>query len=145
MQRLKLRIVSVPGARLGFVLAGLFWGSALAGQECGYVSTFFRGSETRDLYEARVGTIDQKNQLLEQSEHRLPVGIHELKIYELIDAPELSVDNRHRGYGKSLRVEIQPNKVYFIGAKFNSLKRFDRNLFWEPVVWQVSDQACKPD
>jgi hypothetical protein len=111
---------------------------------CGAVSTFFDGPETKHLHQARVGVIDNNNTLLEISEHRLPPGKHELRVYEFIDAPELKVPARHRGYGKVLTVEVEANKVYRIGARFNHLKPFDRNDFWEPVVWQVADKTCEP-
>ncbi|NQD37113.1 hypothetical protein HPT27_08755 [Permianibacter sp. IMCC34836] len=116
---------------------------AIAGN-CGAVSTFFDGPETRDIYEARIGAIDSSNTLLENREHRLAPGKHELRIYEFIDAPELKVPARHRGYGKVLTVEVEANKVYRVGAKFNAKKPFDRNEFWEPVIWQVSDKNCEP-
>lgn len=115
-----------------------------AGEGCGLISTFFDGPETQNIYEARVGVLDGKNQLLDKREHKVPVGSHEIKVYEQIDAPELSVDGRHRGYGRVLKVEIEANKVYRIGARFNTLKRFDRNEFWEPVIWEVTDKECQP-
>lgn len=111
---------------------------------CGTVSTFFDGPETKNLYEARIGAIDGNNTLLETPQHRLTPGKHELRVYEFIDAPELRVPARHRGYGKVLTLEVEANKIYRIGARFNFQKPFDRNDFWEPVVWQVVDKACEP-
>lgn len=111
---------------------------------CGTVSTFFEGPETKNVYEARIGAIDSSNTLLETPEHRLAPGKHELRVYEFIDAPELRVPARHRGYGKVLTLEVEANKVYRIGARFNHQKPFDRNEFWEPVVWQVADKVCEP-
>ena len=115
---------------------------AVAGEACGVISTFFDGPETKNIYEARVGVVDGKNQLLEKREHKVAAGSHEIKVYEQIDAPELRVDGRHRGYGRVLKIEVEANKVYRIGAQFRSEKRFDRNEFWEPVVWQVADKEC---
>ena len=109
---------------------------------CGTVSVFFDGPQTQDLYPAQIGAISGKNKLLEVKEHRLVAGAYDIKVYEAISAPELRVDNRHRGYSKTLKVLIEPNKVYHIGAHFNHLKPFDRNEFWEPVVWKVTDREC---
>lgn len=125
------------------VMAALVLPGVSFADACGRVSTFFEGPVTKHVYEARIGVIDSNNVLLETPEHRLTPGKHELRIYEFIDAPELKVPARHRGYGKVLTLEVEANKVYRIGARFNHLKPFDRNEFWEPVVWQVSDQPCE--
>ena len=118
--------------------------SAAWAASCGTVSTFFDGPQTQHVYEARIGAIDGKNSLLESREHRLLPGKHELRIYEFIDAPELKVPARHRGYGKLLTLEVEANKVYRVGSRYNHQKPFDRNEFWEPVIWQVSDKTCEP-
>lgn len=129
--------------RAWVVVAAALPALALADSSCGTVSTFFEGPETKFVYEARIGVIDNGNVLLEDREHSLTPGKHELRVYEFIDAPELKVPARHRGYGKTLTVEVEANKVYRIGAKFNHLKPFDRNEFWEPVVWQVGERNCQ--
>lgn len=125
-------------------MAALVAPAVVSAETCGAVSTFFEGPETRHVYEARIGAIDTRNVLLEDREHRLAPGKHELRIYEFIDAPELKVPARHRGYGKVLTLEVEANKVYRIGARFNQQKPFDRNEFWEPVIWQVTDKTCGP-
>jgi len=113
-------------------------------ETCGMVSTFFEGAETQNIFSARIGAVDGKTTLMEDQEHKLAPGKHELKIYEFIDAPELRVKARQRGYFKTLTVEIEANKRYHVGAKFNDKKPYDRNEFWEPVVWNVTDVECKP-
>lgn len=125
------------------VAFGLVAGAALA-EECGTVSVFFSGPETAGIYDARIGAVDGKSTLLDVTEHRLTPGTHELKVYELIDAPELRVDARHRGYGKILNVNVEKDKVYYVGAKFDFRKPFDRDEFWEPVIWKVDDRPCEP-
>lgn len=117
--------------------------SVVQAEECGTVSVFFEGPETASIYEARIGEVNGESTLLDKMQYRLAPGSYEFKVYELIDAPELRVDVRHRGYGKALKIDVQKDKVYHVGAKFNHRDPFDRQNFWEPVVWKVSDSPCE--
>jgi len=114
-----------------------------ATEPCGTVSVFFEGPETKSLYDARIGAINGKSTLLDVKEHRLTPGKYDIGVYELIDAPELGVDKRHRGYSKTLQIQVEPNKVYRVAAKFLSGNSLNRKNFWEPVVWQIDDKECK--
>lgn len=126
-------------------IAGWLLVPALAqADSCGMVSTFFEGPETQHIYSARIGAVDDRNTLMEDQEHKLTPGKHQLRVYEFIDAPELKVKARQRGFSKMLTVEIEANKRYHIGARYNDKKPYDRHEFWEPVVWDVTDVDCKP-
>lgn len=129
-----------PGFRLELAPAA---GKPAASGACGTVSTFFRPPETRYLYPAAVARIDERNVFEEQKEYRLAPGTYTLKVYEEIVARELRVHPRNRGYSKPLSVTVEAGKVYRIGAKFNHRQPFDRDEYWEPVVWEVKDRPCQ--
>ncbi len=113
-------------------------------ESCGMVSTALAGPETQNIHVARIGAVDERNTLMQDQEHKLAPGKHQLRVYEFIDAPELKVKARQRGFPKMLTVEIEANKRYHIGARFNDKKPYDRNEFWEPVIWDVTAVECKP-
>ena len=110
---------------------------------CGVVSTHIPGPETQDYFAISVAEVDGTNLFSNDAGIKLPVGKHVLKVYEMIDSPDVMTDNRHRGYSKTLEINVEPNKVYRLSAKFNRDKRFSREEFWEPTVWKVEDKECK--
>ncbi len=127
-----------------WILGWLMVPALTQAESCGMVSTAMAGPQTQNIYAARIGAVDEQNTLMQDQEHKLTPGKHQLRIYEFIDAPELKVKPRQRGFPKLLTVEIVANKRYHIGARFNTRQAYDRNEFWEPVVWDVTDVECKP-
>ena len=116
--------------------------TAAPAADCGTVSTFAFPPETRYFYPAEISRIDEKNVFESKQEHRLPPGEYTLKVYEKIDAPELRVNGRNRGYAKLLKLRVEAGHVYRIAAKFDHLRPFDRNRYWEPVVWKDEARPC---
>ncbi|WP_417361964.1 PDZ domain-containing protein [Gallaecimonas pentaromativorans] len=112
--------------------------------QCGRVSVFFTPPQARDLYPAYVNSIDGKGVLRTIDSFELSPGRHTIALHELITDYRLS----HRGMGmenaKLLTIDVEPNKVYYMAAKFLPENRFKtyKSQFWEPVMWRVADKAC---
>ncbi|QGX38781.1 hypothetical protein [Permianibacter aggregans] len=123
-----------------FIAAFTLISGVVVAADCGTVSVFFSPPAPSRIYDARIGEINGESRLIEEKEHKLAPGEYTLKVYELI--PDPAVDNRHRGYGKTLTLMVEKNKIYHIGAKYNHLEKFDRKNFWEPVVWKTDDSEC---
>jgi len=73
----------------------------------------------------------------------VPVGKQTISVHEYISDPWIK---RKVGIqrAKDLEITIEPNKIYYIGAKFireNRLKR-KGELYWEPVVWKEKALNC---
>lgn len=112
------------------------------GEACGRVSVFFVPPKTQDLYTASIEQIDGSN-VVEKGAYVLTPGKHSFKMYEQISDSRLGVGGNNRGYSKVLEVEVEANKRYHLAAKFIPEKRYSKqNEYWEPVVWQVTDEAC---
>ncbi|TAA47850.1 hypothetical protein [Corallincola spongiicola] len=114
-----------------------------AGEACGRASVFFVPPKTQDLYMTSIDQIDGSN-VVTKGAYKLAPGKHSFKVYEKITDSRLSVVGNKRGYSKVLVVEIEANKRYNLAAKFIPEKSYSKkNEYWEPVVWQVTDEPCE--
>jgi membrane-associated protease RseP (regulator of RpoE activity) len=148
------RLLTLRGEALFPVAATIASGASA----CGFVSD--RGVHprvTRDIFPAEITRIDGRSTPLRRvNRHQLDAGPHVLTIAERIDDQHLSsVEKRWifltrrfldaRGY-KTLIVNVEPDTRLEVGAQLREDRLDSRsirdNLYWEPVVWQVSAERC---
>ncbi len=131
---------SVLAVTLMFISAGAH------AAECGWISDFDVAPRAKDLYEAKIISIDgQAPGTSLQRKYRVPVGRHEVVVAERIERDDLGLSARfRRDRHHILKVDVEPNKRYFIAAKFNREERFDtQGGYWEPQMWQARSAPCR--
>lgn len=119
--------------------------AAEALEGCGRISVFFTPPEAKELYPAYVNKIDNKSVLRTRETFKRASGKHTVYIHELIPAREIGRHSNGLQRAKPLEITIEPNKTYYIAAKFHRSKRFNQRKaeYWEPIVWKVSDVSCE--
>ncbi len=113
---------------------------------CGWISDFDVAPRSKDLYEAKIISIDgQVPGTSLQRKYRVSTGRHEVVVAERIERTDLSLSARfRRDRHHTLSVDVEPNKRYFIAAKFNREDRFDtQGGYWEPQMWQARSAPCR--
>ncbi|RCU49554.1 hypothetical protein DU002_11600 [Corallincola holothuriorum] len=112
------------------------------GAECGRVSIFMKPPEPQGLYPVQIDRIDDRA-VVKSGAYVLEPGVYLVKTYEIITDPRLKLPGRDRGTSKRIEIKVEANKRYHVAAKFIPEKRYSkRNEYWEPVVWQVTDEPC---
>lgn len=111
---------------------------------CGRVSVFVEPPESRDLYPAYIRTIDDKNVISQLAIFKLKPGVHVIDVHELIERRTLR-PSKMLQQAKTLEITVEPNKTYYIAAKYNRDERFSARdgKYWDPVVWKVVEQSCE--
>lgn len=125
---------------------------------CGYVTTIGQLPRvSRHIFQADITQIDGRSTPLRpMNRYRLDAGRHVLVIREQIDWQGINSAQHalimrgrqlmgKRAY-KTLLVEVEPGKSYHVGAQLHR-DRLDHpsirnNAWWEPVLWEVRDEAC---
>lgn len=112
--------------------------------QCGRVSVFFTPPQARDEYPAFIEAIDGKGVLSTKDNFQLSIGKHTLAVHELITDYRLSRRGAGIEQAKTLTINVEPNVIYYVAAKFIPENRFKlyKDQYWEPVVWKVADKAC---
>ena len=122
-------------------VAGRLSGDADA---CGEISFFAKPPLSQNIYPASIHSIDGDNKLHSRQSFRLPPGKHTVYVSEKITDPGV---RRSIGASKArgLVIDVKPNTLYRVGAKFDSSKRFNKfkQDYWQPVVWSVSERECE--
>ena len=132
--------------KTAFIAFALLLGSAAQAASCGWVSDFDIAPRARDLYEAKIISIDgQPPGTSLQRKYRVSPGRHEVVVAERIEKPDLGLNARfRRDRHHTLIVDVQPNQRYCIAAKFKQESRLDtRGGYWEPQVWQARSAPCR--
>ena len=125
-------------------------GLEYAEDACGVVNFLFNPQVTQDIYNAEASRLNDDTVLASKVIYELEPGTYTFKLYDRIP-PDLVVSSfrRNRPYreSKELDVIIEPNKRYYIAAKFNRDKRWKtRNgEYWDPIIWKVEDYECSMD
>ncbi len=117
----------------------------LSDSACGRVSVFFTPPETKRLYNTYFSKINEKNLLRSRESIKLTPGKHILYMHELIPFREIRYRKKSLNRAKPIEIEIEPNKTYYLAAKFDSKNRYkQRNEeYWDPVIWKVVDRKCE--
>jgi len=113
---------------------------------CGWISDFDIAPRSKDLYEAQIISIDGRPPATSlQRKYRVSAGSHEVVVAERIERADLVLSARfRRDRHHTLVVDVEPNKRYFVAAKFNHEGRFDtQGGYWEPQVWQARSAPCR--
>ena len=144
-QKLKniLAIILLPVLTAGSAYAGDHKNAA-----CGQVILDGVAPVTKDVYPVNLNSIDGETVVNTVDRFALSPGKHTLRVIEKIDAPELSRRNRQgEERVKYLDIEIEADKLYYLGAQFNRTKRskIQSGEYWDATVWRVSDGKCDAD
>lgn len=123
---------------------------------CGIVSTRSRPPLEEQVFPAVILRIDDDSVRLDTppSRHRLDAGRHTLVIGERIPDSRLRLqDQRDRtllfsrelAVHREIELEVAPGMRYEIGARLLPVDQRDvrGNRYWEAVVWQASEEACR--
>ena len=111
---------------------------------CGYVSVLFGPPRSKSLYSSYINKIGDKATIRGRHSFKLSSAKHQVYVHELIDAPSLRRSGGIKN-SKLLEIDIKPNKMYHIAAKYDRKKKSRRHNeeYWEPVVWKVTDSECE--
>lgn len=114
---------------------------------CGVVTLLFTPKITQDIYNVEVAQLDDDNIISSKVIFKLKAGTHSFKLYDKIPSERVLSSFRQRKpykIGKTLEVKIEPNKRYYLAAKFDRTKRWKTKdgEYWEPMIWKVEDYEC---
>lgn len=119
------------------------------GKGCGRLNDFDVAPRQRDLYGAKLLSIDGTSTgPAGVSQFRVTAGTHVLKLRELIPGKVYRRMNPTRlGDGpevKTLTVTVKADTTYYLAAKFNEEARNSRvsGEYWDPVVWREVPDEC---
>ncbi|GAA5067360.1 hypothetical protein [Lysobacter panacisoli] len=118
---------------------------------CGRVSVFDVAPRTRDMFRARLISIDgQLPGPAGSRSFRLDAGSHELEVAELIDTNQFDdVQLRQRdqksGAYKKLRLDVAADTTYLLGAHLIDAHRNEilSGAYWEPVIYSQNSEPCR--
>ncbi|QGX39781.1 hypothetical protein [Permianibacter aggregans] len=116
---------------------------ATANSNCATLSTVFDGPKTDRVYAARIASINGENVVMEKQEHKLAPGRHSVLIYHTDKSLVEHAQTRDNYPAQEMIIDVVPGKVYHLGAKFNSTKRFKPEEKWTAVVWDIKDRECQ--
>jgi hypothetical protein len=123
--------------------------AALAAGECGTIRLYDVNNTRQKVYPVYLIEVDGKTEWKNKYLKQMPVGPHKLKIGERIPNAELSQQvarwNDRSIRTRELDIDVQPNVLYVIGAKFNSDKRTDVKAYWAPIVLRDEGHPCSLD
>ena len=111
---------------------------------CGVITVFFDPPFTDDIYKAFL--TESNGDLIPRGKRddsiTLSAGMHRILIHEAIP----SRLKRRSSKGKLVEFMVEPNKRYFLGAKYDRNERFsNQGKYWQPYVWKVEDYECSMD
>lgn len=118
---------------------------------CGRVSVFDVAPRTRDVFRARLISIDGELPGPAGSRSfRLDAGPHELEVAEFIDTSQFDdVQLRQRdqksGAYKKLRLDVAADTTYLLGAHLIDAHRNEilSGAYWEPVIYSQNSEPCR--
>lgn len=115
---------------------------------CGTIVLFDRNVNAEHVFPVGVIDIDGKQPFRMRSSYALAPGKHVLKVGEKAPQSELSYQvqrNPDRSIrNRSFEIEIKPDMMYVIAAKFDPEQATDPKAYWMPVVLEETAGACKP-
>lgn len=115
---------------------------------CGTIVLFDRNVNAEHVFPVGVIDIDGKQPFRMRSSYALAPGKHVLKVGEKAPQAELSYQvqrNPNRSIrNRSFEIEIKPDMMYVIAAKFDPEQATDPKAYWTPVVLEEAPGACKP-
>ncbi|MRX26681.1 hypothetical protein GJS41_00795 [Kangiella sp. HZ709] len=118
-----------------------------AANSCGHISTYFRPPPSKSIYPASIDRVNEQKLRTEDRIIKVKPGKYTLMIKELIPYRETVHIRRFNKAEKPLQLEItvEPNKDYYIGAKFDMAQRYAKagSEFWQPVIWKIADKDCE--
>ncbi|MDN3651916.1 hypothetical protein QWY77_03935 [Thalassotalea ponticola] len=112
--------------------------------QCGIVSVNKPTPTTKDLYPAKVNTIDDDPVKSNSHTFFLPVGKHKIKVMENIHDDLFTRRRSGMLNYKIIEVDVKANTQYYLAAKFNRKQKTDLKSggYWEPVVWKTMAREC---
>ena len=123
-----------------------FVAPAFAAGECGMVKLYDKNNTRQRVYGVKLLEVDGNPEWNRTYLKAIPVGPHKFKIGEQIPNSELSQQvarwNDRSIRTRELEIDIQPNVLYVIGAKFDPDKRTDVKEYWAPIVLRDEGHAC---
>ena len=123
--------------------------AALAAGECGTIRLYDVNNTRQKVYPVYLIEVDGKTEWKNKYLKQMPVGPHKLKIGERIPNAELSQQvarwNDRSIRTRELDIDVQPNVLYVIGAKFDFDKRTDVKEYWAPIVLRDEGHPCSLD
>lgn len=122
---------------------------AFAAGECGTIKLYDKTNTRQHIYGVKLLEVDGNPEWNRKYLKAVPVGSHTFKIGEQIPNSELSQQvarwNDRSIRTRELTIDIQPNVLYVIGAKFDKDKRTDVKEYWAPIVLRDEGHACRLD
>lgn len=122
--------------------------AAYHGGPCGRISVFHAAPRSRQLYAAKIisldGEIPGPNT---QDTYRVAPGHHLLEVAEQIndtDLPQVYSRARRHKY-KTLAIDVRAGTTYLVASQLNLDHQRDvpRGGYWDPVVWKEIAEACR--
>jgi hypothetical protein len=126
---------------------GLLFAAAQAeAAECGTIKLYDDNNTRQAIFPVELLEIDGDTQFRRGYMRPLSVGKHTLKLGEKIPPAELSQQVarfRDRSIrNRELEIDVQPNVLYVIGAKFIREKRDEPKEYWAPIVLRDEGHPC---
>ncbi|PXF62897.1 hypothetical protein [Kangiella spongicola] len=114
---------------------------------CGVVTLLMTPKIAQDIYNVEAAQLDGDNVISSKVIFKLKAGAHSFKLYDKIPSDKVVSSFRQRRpykVGKTFEVKIEPNKRYYLAAKFDRTKRWKTKdgEYWEPMLWKVEDYEC---
>lgn len=117
---------------------------------CGRLSTFDVAPRADRIYHATIQQIDGVTPGPSgQEDYRVSAGQHKLLVTEDIPTRQMGVGpsislRSQRDHSKELIIDVKPNTVVMVGAKFHEDKANNvaHGEYWDPVVWREKDLGC---
>lgn len=108
-------------------------------RECGVISVLATPPADRNIYPAIIQKVDNNVSVRERTRLQLPVGEHRISVYENLDVGFLSTKRSSNKTAKSFILNVQPNTIYYIGAKFikENRHKVSGSDHWNPVIWKT--------
>ena len=130
-------------------LLALAFAPAASAGECGTIKLYDKNNTRQRVYGVKLLEVDGNPEWNRKYLKAVPVGSHTFKIGEQIPNSELSQQvarwNDRSIRTRELTIDVQPNVLYVIGAKFDPDQRTDVKNYWAPIVLRDEGHPCSLD
>ena len=144
--------VFVPAMRveLGSTAVTAQTSTSSSSSGCGRISTYDVAPRSERVYHATIEQIDGVTPGPSgQETYRVSAGQHKLLVNEDIPTRQIGIGpdatmRSQRDHSKVLIVDVKPDSVMMVGAKFHEDKANNvRNgEYWDPIVWREKGMGC---
>ncbi len=144
--------VFVPAMRveLGGATVSAQTATTSSSSGCGRLSTFDVGPRGERIYHATIQQIDGLTPgPTGQETYRVSAGEHKLLVNEDIPTRQIGIGpdatmRSQRDHSKVLIVDVKPDTMVMIGAKFHEDKAngVRNGEYWDPIAWREKGMSC---